>query len=127
MKVGSVSDGLYGLQPYVKLVMQGPFGAQTVVSTLVDTGSNGFVSLPPETVDKLALLPVGIDVVELANARSENVRIFGGAVTLGGRTFRVPVHQIGEEPTIGTALLRSHNLSVDFVPGGDLQVRSIGR
>ena len=125
MRVGSVSDGLHGLQPYVDLVIQGPFGDQTNVSALVDTGSNGFVSLPLETIDELALMPVGIDVVELANARSENVRIFRGTVTLGYQTLRVPVHQIGEEPTIETALLRSCKLSVDFVPDGDVQVHPI--
>ena len=125
MKVGSVSDGLNGLQPYVDLVVQGPFGNQTNVSALVDTGSNGFVSLPPEIIDELTLIPIGTDVVELANAKSENVRIFGGAVTLGAQTFRAPIHQIGDEPTIGTALLRSYNLSVDFVPDGDVQVHPI--
>ena len=45
--------------------------------------------------------------------------------TLGYQTLRVPVHQIGEEPTIGTALLRSCKLSVDFVPDGDVQVHPI--
>lgn len=125
MKVGSVSDGLFGLRPYVDLVIQGRLGDAATVSALVDTGSNGFVSLPPEIVDELALTPVGIDVVELANARSENVRVFGGTVTLGHQTLRAPVHQIGDEPTVGTALLRSYNLSVDFVPDGDVQVSTI--
>ena len=107
------------------LVIQGPLGDATTVPALVDTGSNGFVSLPPEIIDDLALIPVGIDVVELADARSENVRLFRGAVTLGQHTFRTPIHQIGDEPTVGTALLRSYQLSIDFVPDGDVRVFTI--
>ena len=123
MKVGSVRDGHgSGLFAYVDVNIIGPFGHSITQSALVDTGSNGFVSLPREVVDELGLLLVGFDVVELANAGSENVRVFGGEVTFGQQSRRVPIHSIGDEPTIGTALLRDHKLSIDFAPDGDLQV-----
>ena len=125
MRVGSVHDGPYGLCPYVDVVINGPFGDTVTQVALVDSGPNGFVSLPAGVVDELRLIPDGSDVVELANAESESVLLFAGAVTLGRWRLSVPIHQIGDEPTVGTALLRSFNLSIDFVPDGEIRLSPI--
>ena len=125
MKIGSVQDGLSGLCPYVSVTINSPSGNSITQTALVDSGSNGYVSLPPIVIEALELTPVGSNIVELANAKTETVTIVSGEVALGRWRRNVPIHQIGDEPTVRTALLRSFNLSIDFVPDGDVRFEAI--
>lgn len=122
MKVGIVEEDGRGLYAYTDISVRGPTGREVNVSALVDTGFNAYISLPSNIVSFLALQPLGTDDVVLANATIDTSFMFVGQVNWRQTTENVPVHEIGDEPAIGTALLRSFNLSIDFVPGGDVVV-----
>ena len=133
MKVGFVQDGHRGLCAYAEVSIAGRSGRSVRQTALIDTGFNGYISLPTTVVEDLGLLPIGAHVVELANAEVANVLLFSGEVTIGnivevviGNIVRaVPIHGIGNEPTIGTSLFRYHHLSIDFMAGGDVDFDKI--
>ncbi len=125
MTVGHVEEQGGGLYAYVDVVVRGPTGREVLVSALVDTGFNAYVSLPRNVVIDLGLVRLGTDDVTLANADIDAAELYLAEVHWRQSRRNLPVHQIGDEPTIGTALLRSYNLSVDFVPDGDVQVHPI--
>ena len=125
MKIGIVEEVGGGLYAYAEVLLRGPSGREARLYALVDTGYNAYVSVPSEIVNHLGLSPLGTDDVILANAGTETAGIFVGEVSWGRQSINVPVHQIGDEPTIGTALLRDHKLSIDFAPDGDVQIYPI--
>ena len=125
MTIGVVEEVGGGLYAYADVRVRGPTGGEIPVSALVDTGFNAYVSLPASMVEQLRLPPLGTENVVLANADTETVEMFLGQVRWRRRRRYLPVHQIGDEPSAGTALLRQFNLSIDFLPNGDVRVSSI--
>ena len=125
MIVGRVEQDGGGLYAYADVTVRGPSGHEINISALVDTGFNSFLSLPPRMVEYLGLLPLGTDDVVLANAETDTAFMFVGQAGWRHEMRGIPIHQIGDEPSVGTALLRSLNLSIDFVPNGDVRVRRI--
>ena len=120
MRVGIVRDGISGLCPYAEVSVKGRSGHAVSTTALIDTGFNGYISLPSDLVGSLGLSSSGVHVVELANSAEENVDLFFGEVTLGELVATVPILGIGSEATIGTGLLRSHSLRIDFVGDGEV-------
>ena len=125
MKVGFVQDGHRGLCAYAEVSVAGRSGRSVRQTALIDTGFNGYISLPTTVVEDLGLLPIGAHVVELANAEVANVLLFSGEVAIGNIVRAVPIHGIGNEPTIGTSLFKYHHLSIDFMAGGDVDFDKI--
>lgn len=125
MIVGFVEEESGGLFPYMDVLVRGPAGREIRVTALIDTGFNAYISLPHRMVNDLGLTRIGTDDVILANADRDAAELFLGEVDWGFSRHNVPVHQIGDEPAVGTALLRAHNLSIEFVRDGAVHAVSI--
>ncbi|MCY4475900.1 MAG: hypothetical protein OXC83_10770 [Chloroflexi bacterium] len=125
MIVGFVEEEGGGLFPYMDVIVRGPAGREICVTALIDTGFNAYISLPRRMVNDLGLTRLGTDDVILANAERDAAELFLGEVNWRSSRHNVPVHQIGDEPAVGTALLRQHNLSIEFVRDGAVHAVSI--
>ncbi len=64
---------------------------------LIDTGFNGYLSLPLDVVEELDPTSIGGNAVELANASEEDVPLFRGEVTFSRKVMTIPVHGIGTD------------------------------
>ena len=125
MKIGFVRDGRLGLCLYADISVTDRSGDLVTQKALIDTGFNGYLSLPLDVVEELDLTSIGGNAVELTNASEEDVPLFRGEVIFGPKVMTIPVHGIGTESTIGTSLFRSARLSIEFEEGGDVSVKDI--
>src|SRR5436190_280533 len=66
-------------RPTVRLTIRGPFG-HDVVDAFIDTGFNGFLSLPPMLVRRLGLRAYGTTPTRVADGRMANRITYEGAV-----------------------------------------------
>jgi clan AA aspartic protease len=114
-----------GLQARMEIFLR-PSGASLFeVECVIDTGFEGFLTLPQTVVTDLNLpflAPIRANLAD--NSRiSTNVHL---ATIVWNRTDReVPVLAMGRRPLIGTALLQDYHLGIDFYEGGTVLVDDI--
>lgn len=91
------------------------------VEFLIDTGFNGFLSVPNQLVHELDLPLGAVQSGVTADGRLDffdtvAVEILWNEVSTSIRA------QILNEPLIGTRLLRGHSLTAEWVPGGVFRI-----
>ena len=72
-------------EPVISLSLQGPAGQKREIEAVVDTGFNGFLTLPPSLVSELGL-PFRIrGAAMLANGSEETFGIYGVTMLWDGQ------------------------------------------
>lgn len=95
------------------------------IQCVVDTGFEGFLTLPPAAVAQLGL-PYLIKInANLANNSSVETDVYLATIIWNGVERNVAVLVMGSRPLIGTALLKDYHLSIDFYEGGTVLVDEI--
>jgi clan AA aspartic protease len=116
MILGTVTD----LQARVEVVLRPSGQGERNVESIVDTGFQGQLALPPATVTSLGLSPAGQWWVKLADDSHASVPIFSAALLWDDQDVGVTVMTMGSRPLVGTELQQGCNLSVDFEEDGQL-------
>ena len=92
---------------------------------LVDTGSTGHLSIPPDTVQKLELSRFSENRVEIAGGQIASFSVYRVLVDWHGRGRVVPALEMPGEPLLGMAMLWGSRLTVDAVEGGAVVIEEI--
>ena len=92
------------------------------IEFVVDTGFDGFLSLPMVAIVLLGLPFDQRVIANLADGRSERVDLFRATIVWEGNDRAVTVLALGQRPLLGTALLDGHDLAIRFVDGGSVAV-----
>jgi clan AA aspartic protease len=95
------------------------------IECVVDTGFEGFLTLPLATIAEFALPYAGRIDANLADSSNVSTEVYWGTVLWNGAVREIAVLGLGHRPLIGTALLEGHHLSIDFCDGGDVLVDDI--
>ena len=90
---------------------------------MVDTGFNGYLTLPPMLMEGLELPVVGDGEAVLADGREAAFDVYGVTVLWGGQPGYVETGAVGVEALVGMALLDGHNLNIDVEDGGRVFIR----
>ena len=102
----------------VRLVIGGPSGRMREVEAVVDTGFNGFLTLPPALVKELGLPYVYQGEASLADGSQLRFDVHAVFVEWDGRRRYVKADATGNKPLVGMSLLHGHSLFVEVVEGG---------
>jgi clan AA aspartic protease len=106
----------------IRLMVHGP-QTEEEIEAVVDTGFNGFLTLPPPLIATLDLPFLGR--VILADGSESLFDVHEATVIWDGQPRRVAVGAADTEPLIGMALLHGHELTVQAVEGGDVYIRTL--
>lgn len=110
-----VTGIVYKNRPVVKISVGRGLKMQKIVA-LVDTGFTGRLKLPPKAALDLDILPDRVEIVRLANGKTE--RMFAGVadISMEGVKNSVEVLISSGIPAIGVGLLKTfdYNLNIDF-------------
>ncbi len=112
-------------EPVVVVKVRGPNGQVAQVETMVDTGFNDELTLPPWVVEKLALEFRHEANYTLADGVTAATRVFEGEIEWHGGWQAVLVVEIESEPLLGMVMMRNCRLSVDVVDGGSVEIRPL--
>ena len=103
----------------VSLTLDGPAGQTRDIGAVVDTGFNGFLTLPPAVVAELGLPFVSIGRATLADGSEISYDIYGVTVLWDGQRIYIEADAADTTPLVGMLLLDGHDLNI--------QVRDVGR
>jgi clan AA aspartic protease len=113
------------LEAVVRLRVRGPGGAQADVEAIIDTGFTSSLTLPPTVVTALGLARQSGGSATLADGSVRPLDIYGAEVDWGGIWRSVLVVAVGAEVLLGMRLLAGHQLRVDAVPGGVVEITAV--
>lgn len=108
------------------LVLVGRNGQTQNVEAVVDTGFNGFLTLPPDLIEAMALQRLGRGRAILADGSESIFDIFAATVLWDGARRNVEADAAETDALIGMALLEGYSLQVEVVSGGSVTIDSIG-
>jgi clan AA aspartic protease len=114
-----------GLQARMSLIILPPEHSSVEIECVVDTGLEGFLTLPSSVIAALGL-PYLINInANLANNSSVETDVYLATVVWNGVERNIAALAMGRRPLIGTALLEDYHLSIDFCQGGTVLVDEI--
>ena len=99
---------------------------RVTVEAVVDTGFDGFLTLPPAMIRRLGLPRIGGPLQgRLANDETHEFYVHVGMVTINGQTRGLPVYAIRGPILIGMALMWGSRLTIDLQEGGDVTIEEL--
>ena len=111
------------LEAIVTLPLQGSSGQTREVEAVVDTGFNGYLTLPPMLMEDLELPVVGDGEAVLADGTRAAFDVYGVTVLWDGQPMYVETGAVGVDPLVGMALLEGHSLNIDIEDGGRVLIQ----
>ncbi|HUG91641.1 MAG TPA: hypothetical protein VML55_12445 [Planctomycetaceae bacterium] len=106
------------------LVLRPAEGGDIEVEAVVDTGFNGSLTLPAETIARLGFEWRGRSSVTLANGAVEWCDVYRATVIWESAARSVLAEAAETEPLIGMRLLDGCRLSMYIVPGGEVRIET---
>lgn len=109
----------------VQISVHAPNGQIHQLDAIIDTGFNGWLSLPPDFVimTKLPWLKVGRAI--LADGSMHLFDVFEASIFWDGQTLTIPIDEADSEPLIGMALLHGFDLTIRNLTGGRVTIERI--
>lgn len=120
-----ISGTVVGLQARMNIIFYPPRGIPVEAECVIDTGFEGFLTLPVNMVEDLELpylAPIGANLAD--NSRIVT-SVYQGIILWNEVQRVVPVLAMGSRPLLGTALLEDFHLGIDFCEGGTVLVDEI--
>lgn len=114
-----------GFQARMGIIIYPPNRAEIEIECVVDTGFEGFLTLPPSVVTELKLPYVAPIDANLADNSRIVTNVHQGKIFWNGVERVIPILAMGRRPLIGTALLVDLHLGIDFCEGGTVLVDDI--
>ena len=112
-------------EPVVRLALEGPSGQSREIDAVVDTGFNGFLTLPPMMIVALELPFQSEGQATLANGSVEFFDVYGVTALWDGHPRFVDVDEADTTPLLGMALLDGYSLYVEVAAGGPVVIRAV--
>ena len=107
----------------VTLPLRGPDGQSREIDAVVDTGYNGFLTLPPTVVAELGLAFGGISRATLADGSVVAFDVYDVTVIWDGIARYISASAADSTPLVGMSLLDRHDLSIRVRDGGRVLIQ----
>lgn len=107
----------------ITLPVRGPTGQTREIEAVVDTGYNGYLTLPPMLIAELELPFQSEGQATLANGSVEYFDVYGVTALWDGQPRLVDADEADTTPLIGMALMDGHSLYVEITDGGRVAIQ----
>lgn len=105
--------------------MAGPGGDAQELTAVIDTGYNGFLTLPVAIAEALSLEKGAAREVTLGDASRKVFDYYNADADWNGQRRKVRVLCVEGVPLVGTALLAGYAIGAEFAVGGAVVLRPI--
>jgi clan AA aspartic protease len=109
----------------VRLVLQNPQGREREIEAVIDTGFNGFLTLPLDLVSGLALPFRRSGRALLGDGSEITFDVHEAVVLWDGRLRRIAVDIADTDPLLGMGLLYGHEINLQVIEGGDVSIKHL--
>jgi len=107
-----------GLQARISIVLHLSGRSDIEIECVVDTGFEGFLTLPPAAIEQLEmpyLISISANLADNSNVKTD---VHAATIVWNGIERNIAVLAMGQRPLVGTALLADCHLSIDFCDDG---------
>jgi predicted aspartyl protease len=98
---------------------------EITLSTIVDTGFSGFLTLPSAIIIGLQMQRQGFTHIRLGNGQHIGVNLYEGQVWWNDGWRPITIQESEGDPLLGMELLRNHDLFVKVIVGGEVTVEDM--
>ena len=105
-------------EPVIALSLQGPDEQILEIEAVVDTGYNGFLTLPPSVVSDLRLPYASRSKANLVDGSVAEFNVYRVTALWDGNPRLIEADEANSTPLVGMMLLDGHNMSIDVENGG---------
>lgn len=112
-------------EPIVRLRVIGPLQTYLDFDVLVDTGYTHSLILPPDLATALDLIFKGVRSADMADGSQIWFNTYDALIEWDGTPRPVTVSAFGGAAIIGMGLLDGHELRVEAVIGGAVEIRPL--
>jgi clan AA aspartic protease len=119
MMVGFVNARSEAILP---IIIGGQTGGWQSTDAAIDTGFNGFLTLPSEIINNLKLPWNASDIVTLGDGSETLFDLYAATIIWDGQYREIDVAESETEPLIGMALLYGYKLQIETIKGGLVRV-----
>lgn len=95
------------------------------INVVIDTGFNGFLSLPSTIITTLNLPWSGSDFGTLGDGSETYFDLYTGTVIWDGQYREIDIAESETEPLLGMALLYRYRLQINNIEGGKVQIEAL--
>ena len=113
------------MEAVVTLTLRGETGEEREIEAVIDTGFNGFLTLPPTLAVELGLPFASMGLATLADGSEAAFDVYDATVLWDGQEKYVESGAVGVDPLVGMSLLDRHHLNVDVTHGGRVAIRPL--
>jgi clan AA aspartic protease len=111
------------LQPLISLPVFSASGTRHDIEAMVDTGYNGWLTLPPDLIAALGLPWRQRGRATLADGSTIVFDVYEGTVLWDSALLTILIDAADGIPLLGTSLMRGYEVNVYAVDGGSVTVR----
>ena len=112
-------------EPIISLSLQGADGQIYTQDAIVDTGFNGWLSLPPELIAQLNLSWKRRGRAILGDGSECVFNVYEAIVVWDGYLLTIPIDEADSEPLIGMSLMEGYQLMVQVFEGGLVKLSKV--
>lgn len=113
------------LEPIIQLTVSGPTGAEADVDALIDTGFDGWLTLPATSIAALGLRWLRSGRMLLADGTEALFDVYEAIIPWDGYPRSIRIDEVSGVPLVGTAFLAGTQLQVEFRVGGAVTIQAI--
>ena len=122
MIIGTVDVGLNAI---VSIAVVGRSGQRQTVEAVIDTGFNGYLTLPYRMVSLLEFLWVRSQSVILGDGNPQLCDVYDEEIVWNNQLRSIEIEAADTQPLIGMALMHSYDLRIEVVEGGAVSLKEL--
>ena len=120
-----ISGTVHDFEPIIPLSVCGSDGKVYQQNAIVDTGFDGWLSLPPDLISQLDLKWKRRGRAILADGSECLFNVYEAIVIWDGNPLTIPIDEADSDPLIGMSLMEGYQLSVQVFEEGLVELSKI--
>ena len=92
---------------------------------MIDTGFNGFLTLPAQLINDLGLPFIHITSAQLGDGSEVHLEVFEATVLWDGEARNVNILSAAGGPLVGMSMLSGYRVTVEVEHGGSVVIESL--
>ncbi len=115
------------LEAIIRLKVRGPGAVELEVEAVVDTGYNGFLTLPTGVIAALGLFWRRRGRAILADGSGCLFDVYEAMAIWDGRPRGIPIDAADTTPLVGMGMLQGYELRLEAVDGGSVVIKKLSK